>query len=90
LLQVLFKIATKTLTSRVDPIVHKLIDYYQNAFIKGRYIFEGVMLLQEILRETKFRKQQWVVLKIDFEQAYDNVNWDFLFDCCRHMGFSDS
>jgi hypothetical protein len=40
------------------------------------------MLLQEILRETKFGKQQGVILKIDFEKAYDKVNWDFLLDCC--------
>jgi hypothetical protein len=46
-------------------------------------------LLQEILRETKFKKQQGVVLKIDFEKAYDKVNWDFLFDCCRQKGFSE-
>jgi hypothetical protein len=70
--------------------MHKLVHNCQNAFIKGRYISEGVMLLQEILRETKFRKQLGVVLKINFEKAYDKVNWDILFDCCRHMGFSDN
>jgi hypothetical protein len=43
--------------------MNKLNDCCQNAFIKGRYISEGVMLQQEILRETKFRKQQGVVLK---------------------------
>jgi hypothetical protein len=48
------------------------------------------MLLQEILRETKYKKQQGVILKIDFEKAYDKVNWDFLFDSCRQMGFSEN
>jgi hypothetical protein len=28
-------------------------------------------------------------LKIDFEKAYDKVNWEFLFDCCRQKGFSE-
>jgi hypothetical protein len=50
--------------------------------IKGRYITDGVALLQEVLREAKFRKQG-VILKIDFEKAYDKVNWEFLFDYCR-------
>jgi hypothetical protein len=31
-----------------------------------------------------------VVLKIDFEKAYDKVNWNFLFDCCSQKDFSDS
>jgi hypothetical protein len=30
-----------------------------------------------------------VVLKIDFEKAYDKVNWEFLFDCCRQKRFSE-
>jgi hypothetical protein len=90
LLQVLFKIFTKTLTVRVTPVMEKLLSNHQTAFIKERYITDGVMLLQEVLRESKYRKQQGVVLKIDFEKAYDRVNWNFLFDCCSRKGFSDS
>jgi hypothetical protein len=74
LLQVLFKIFTKTLTVRAAPVMEKLLAQCQTAFIKGRYITDGVMLLQEVLRESKIRKQQGVVLKIDFEKAYDKVN----------------
>jgi hypothetical protein len=43
-----------------------------------------------VLREEKFRKNQGVVLKIDFEKAYDKVNWRFLFDCCKQKGFSSN
>jgi hypothetical protein len=89
LLQVLFKIFTKAMTARVEPVMGKLIHPCQNTFIRGRYITDGVMLLQEILRESKVKKKQGVVLKIDFEKAYDKVNWNFPFDCCRHKGFSD-
>jgi hypothetical protein len=32
------------------------------------------MLLQEVLRESKSKKKQGVILKIDFEKAYDKVN----------------
>jgi hypothetical protein len=89
LLQVLFKIFTKVLTVRSESVMSKLINDCQNAFIRWRFIADGVMLLQEILRETKYKKQQGVVLKIDFEKVYDKVNWSFLFDCCRQMGFSE-
>jgi hypothetical protein len=74
LLQVLFKIVTKALTVRTKPVIHKLIVGYQNAFIKGRFIDNGVMLLQEILEETKYMKQYGVVLKNDFEKASRKVN----------------
>jgi hypothetical protein len=85
----LFKIFTKALTHRIGPALDKIIHSYQNAFIKGRFITDGVMLLQEVLREVKYRKQQGVVLKLDFEKAYDKVNWDFPFDCCIQQVFSD-
>jgi mannosylglycoprotein endo-beta-mannosidase len=74
LLQVLFKIFTKTLTVRSKSHMKKIIHACQTAFNIGRYITDGVMLLQKILRETMFRKQQGVILKIDFEKAYDKVN----------------
>jgi hypothetical protein len=89
LLQVLFKIFTKTMTVRSETIMTKLINSCQNTFIKGRFITDGVSLLQEILRESKVGKQQGVIFKIDFEKFYDKVNWEFLFDCCRQKGFSE-
>jgi hypothetical protein len=87
---VLFKILTKALVVKTNPVMHKLIDYCQNAFIKGIFIVVGVMLLHEILKKNKHKKQQGVVLKFDFRKAMKKLNGIFLFDCCRHKGFSDS
>ena len=47
-----------------------------------------VMALHEILHETKKRSKTGIVLKLDFEKAYDN--WNFLFDCLKHWGFNDT
>ena len=45
------------------------------------------MCLHEILHETKRRKEIGVTLKIDFEKAYDKVNWNMLFTCLEKRGF---
>jgi hypothetical protein len=87
LLNGLYKIITKVLTSRIEPYAQKLISEHQTAFIKGRNIMTGVMILHEILHETKKRKEVGVILKLDFEKAYDKVNWDFLFLCLQNRGF---
>jgi hypothetical protein len=60
LLQVLFNKFTKAMTVRAEPMMGKLIHPCQNAFIRRRYITDGVMLLQEILREAKSKKKQGV------------------------------
>jgi hypothetical protein len=45
LLQVLFKIFTKALTVRSKVYMKKIIHECQTAFIKGRFITDGIMLL---------------------------------------------
>ena len=47
----------------------------------------GIMVLHEILHETKRRKQTGLILKLDFEKAYDKVSWRFLLECLAARGF---
>jgi hypothetical protein len=67
----------------------KLISSCQTAFIKGRNIMDGVMSLHEILHEAKRKKQQGIVLKLDFEKAYDKVDWEYLMKCISQKGFCE-
>jgi hypothetical protein len=89
LLQVLHKLITKVATLRVETYMGKLISSRQTAFIKGRNMMDGVMSLHEILHEAKRKKQQGVVLKLDFEKAYDKVDWDYLMKCISQKGFCE-
>jgi hypothetical protein len=49
---------------------------------------EGVVVLHETLHEIKRKKLDGIILKIDFEKAYDKVNWNFLQQSLRMKGFS--
>ena len=49
---------------------------------------DGIMSLHEIINDTKYQKQNGVILKLDFEKAYDKVNWRFLFKCLESRGFA--
>jgi hypothetical protein len=89
LLNCLYKLMTKVLTIRLENIADKLIHSNQTAFMKGRNIMGGVMVLHEILHETKRKKQIGIILKLDFKKTYDKVKWNFLFGCLRARGFSD-
>jgi hypothetical protein len=54
--------------------------------LKKRNIMDGILSLQEIFHHTHVKKQVGVVLKLDFEKAYDKVNWDFLLSCHQAKG----
>jgi hypothetical protein len=56
LLNVDYKWFTKVLTMRLTPYAEKLISNTQTAFIPGRYILEGVIILHEIVHELRVKK----------------------------------
>ena len=74
LLHVSFKIFTKVGTNRVALIANKVIRSTQSAFIPGRNILEGVVVLHETIHELHRKKMDGVIFKIDFEKSYDKVN----------------
>jgi hypothetical protein len=80
LLNVFYKFFTKILASRLMEVVGDIISENQIAFIKGRNILEGVLILHEVVHELNGKKQSGIILKLDFEKTYDKVHWDFLED----------
>ena len=73
-----YKWITETLTNRLTPVTKEIIRRNQTGFIKGRNILEGVVVLHEALHELRKSKGHGLILKIDFEKAYDRVSWQFL------------
>jgi hypothetical protein len=55
----------------------------------GRHILEGVLVLHETIHELHRKKLDGVLLKIDFEKAYDKVKWPFLHQTLRMKGFDN-
>jgi hypothetical protein len=89
LLNVDYKCFTKLLTNRLVPVAQNIIGENQTGFVKGRNILEGVLVLHEVLHELRTSRKQGLVLKIDFEKAYDRVNWNFLEQVMKGRGFPD-
>jgi hypothetical protein len=77
LLNVSFKIFTKVATNRLSTVAQRLIRPTQTAFLPGRNIMEGAVILHETIHELHSKKKDGVIFKIDFEKAYDKVKWSF-------------
>jgi hypothetical protein len=87
LLNVSYKIFTKVATIRIADLASKVIRPTQTAFMPGRHILEGVVVLHETVHELHRKKLDGVLFKIDFEKAYDKVRWPFLQQVLRMKGF---
>ncbi|XP_042964616.1 uncharacterized protein LOC122298830 [Carya illinoinensis] len=90
LCSIVYKILSKVLVNRLEPIMKKIISAEQSAFIKGRSIFDNISIAQEMVQSMNKKVRGGnVMIKIDMAKAYDRVNWRFLLEVMRRLGFSD-
>lgn len=89
LLNVSFKIITKVLMNRLDRIMTYIISKNQTAFLKNRFIMEGIVILHELLNSLHTKKSSGILFKVDFEKAYDMVDWGFIYRILHSKGFPD-
>jgi hypothetical protein len=87
LLNVSFKIFTKVATLRLNTVADHVVWPYQTTFMQGWNILDAVISLHERVHELHSKKFNGVILKIDFEKAYDKVKWSFLQQTLRMKGF---
>ncbi|MCH82363.1 LINE-1 reverse transcriptase like [Trifolium medium] len=69
--------------------MHSLIASNQSAFIKGRNLVDGVVVVNEVVDSAKKLGKECLIFKVDFEKAYDSVDWGFLEYMLRRFGFCE-
>ena len=81
LLNVDYKLLSKTLSNRLTPILSTIKHPNQTGFMKGRNIAENIRILYDTIYCTRKAKQHGILLALDFEKAFDSLEWNFIF--CR-------
>ncbi|XP_071699063.1 uncharacterized protein [Rutidosis leptorrhynchoides] len=82
-----YKIVAKLISNRLRKVLLGLIGPEQSAFLKGRFILDGALIVNETIDYLKANKKKGFILKADFEKAFDSLNWNFLMDVMKSMGF---
>ena len=67
-----------------------LIHSNQNAFVKGRSIFDAVRSIDDIVDYCKRNGWLGILVAIDFEKAFDTVNFNFLIRTLHKFNFGPS
>ena len=89
LLNVDVKILSKCLAKRVSKVIGKLVASQQTAFIKGRYIGEGIRLISDLLH-TEEQNLSGILLALDLTKAFDCVSHRYILTCLEAFNFGPS
>ncbi|KAJ0927402.1 putative RNA-directed DNA polymerase [Helianthus annuus] len=85
LVGVISKVVSKVLANRTRAVLEDVISDSQSAFLEGKFILDGPLVVNEVLSLLKKKKSKAFILKIDFEKAYDNVNWNIMVSILNQM-----
>lgn len=80
----IYKVVARLLKKRLKLFVSQAVQLNQVGFIKGRLLCENVLLASELVSGFQERGPTTRgCLQIDLVKAYDNLNWDFLFNILK-------
>lgn len=85
-----YKILTKLLSYRIQKYLPKLIHPNQSGFVKGRFIGDAVRIIQDMLEFTNKKDIPGLLLFIDFEKAFDTIEWNFIWKAFERYNFGNS
>ena len=82
----------KSLLLGLKKFLNNIIIEHQSAFAKGYLITDNILIAFETLHTMKHcnsGSNGFMALKLDMSKAYDRVEWVFLENVMRKMGFCE-
>ena len=90
LLNVIYKIGSTCIANRMKKILPKLIDEDQTGFVPNRYIGDNIRLIYDMMHYLETKKQPGLLLCLDFEKAFDTLDWKFMLKVLRSYNIGNS
>ena len=75
-LNALAKIISKVLANKLRDFLGDFIEDHQTGLLKSRSTLDSITITQNVIQFSKRNKVSGFMLKLDFEEAYDTVEWD--------------
>ncbi|VFQ60212.1 unnamed protein product [Cuscuta campestris] len=83
------KINTKILATRLQKILHKVVSVEQTGFQTLKGVKEQILLIEEMVHRIDNNTRSGnLVIKLDMAKAFDNMEWEYISNMLRQMGFS--
>ena len=81
---------SKVIATRIKNVLPSIIHHNQTGFIKDRYIGEIIRSIFDIMDFTVEENIPGLLIFIDFQKAFDSLEWNFLLRCLESFNFGAS
>jgi hypothetical protein len=90
LLNVDYKIISKSLANRLRKVLPAVVNIDQTCSVPGRSIMDNLHLLRNVVDYCEYKQSRCAIISFDQAKAFDRVSHDFIFRVLRAFGFGES
>ena len=82
-----YRILAFALSMRLQKVITKIISTEQTGYIKKRFIGTNIRAILDVCENIEANNSAGILLLLDFEKAFDSVEWTFLFSILKKFNF---
>jgi exonuclease III len=82
-----YKYLAKCLANRCRKILPDIISPDQTGFVPNRLIGTNILKAQGIISQLKENQEEGILMGIDFEKAFDTIEWCYIIKALEHFNF---
>ena len=84
-----YKILACTLAYRLHKVLKMIISQDQTGYVKQRFIGQNIRAVEDVIDYYENKLEiGGLVIFLDFEKAFDSLEWKFMFQTLEKFGFS--
>lgn len=73
--------------NRLCGVIGSVVSDSQSAFVKVKQILDSILIANEAVDEARLMGKELLMFKVDFEKAYDSVDFKYLDSVIVNMNF---